>query len=171
MLIHWRHDWITFKFKYEQYLNLGLDYKLGFELEGVHSTQDFFNNYTASALIAPQYNPTQETKTLFIDEHTAHTYVSAGLKNVFPIFSSIDLRFEGYIFQPYRSILSNNNRKAEYSTNFENTKRRYILSSSLVWHFPLGPVSLTANYMDHKREKWSLMLNFNYTLFNRKALN
>lgn len=165
------HEWITLKAKFEKYFSLGLDYKLGIELEGVHTTQKFFNNYTASALIAPQYNPTQETKTLFIDEHTAHTYIAGGLKNVFPIFNSIDLRVEGYVFQPYRNILSDNNKKAIYSSDFQSTKRRYILSSSLVWHFPLGPVSLTANYMDHRREKWSFMLNFNYTLFNRKALN
>ncbi len=165
------HDYFLFKARFEKYLDVSTKYKLGFELEGVHSTQDFFNNYTSTALISPQYEPTQESRTLFQSDYAAHTYLAGGIKNVIPILPSFDLRLEGYLFQPYRNILSDANKKATYSNSFEETKRHYTLSSALVFNSPIGPAALRVNYMDHRQDKWSFMFNFNYTIFNRKALS
>lgn len=170
-LVRIGHDFLLFKARYDQYFDLGLDYKLGIELEGVHSTQNFFNNYTSTALISPQYQPTQESKTLFIDNYTAHTYIAGGIKNIIRLTPSFDLRVEGYIFQPARNILRDEQNNAFYSADFASTKRYYTGSAGIVFNSPIGPAILRANYMDHRQEKWSFMFNFNYTLFNRKAIH
>lgn len=169
-LVRIGHDYLLFKARYEEYFDLGLDYKLGVELEGVHSTQKFFNNYTSTALISPQYEPTQESKTVFIDNYTAHTYLAGGIKNVIRLLPSFDLRLEGYVFQPTRNILRDSLNHAYYSADFESTKRYYTASAGIVFNSPIGPAVLRANYMDHRQDKWSFMFNFNYTLFNRKAI-
>lgn len=164
------HDWFQFSVNFEQYFTLGKTYSLGIELEGVHSFQDFFNNYTASVLFAPQFSPIPETQTQFIPQFAAHTYAAVGIKNVFNIYKLLDLRVEGYAFLPYANIVDNN-KMAEFSPNIKATQRNYIVSSILVFNSPLGPVSLTANYMDHRKEKWSFLFNFNFLVFNRKGLD
>lgn len=163
------HQYILLKGRYEEYFDLGLNYKLGFEVEGVYSTQDFFENYTASILVTPQYMPTQEHKTKFTDAYTANQYISGGIKNVFPINSVLDLRIEGYYFQPFQNIMRNADNKAEYSP-VNLTSSYYTLSSALVINSPIGPTTFRANYWNHRKEKFSFMINLNYTIFNRKAL-
>lgn len=91
-----------------------------------------------------------------------------GIKNVFSITKKIDLRAEGYLFQPFARIV-NNNKKAEYFVNFNEIERNFLASAVLVYHSPIGPVSFTSNYMDYRKEKWSFTFNFNYMVFNRKS--
>ena len=162
------HNWIVLNFTFEQYLKIATNYNLGFEIKTVKSTQDFFNNYTSSVLTAPQYQPIPESQTLFIDEYTAHTFFGLGIKNIFSITKKIDLRAEGYMFQPFARII-NNNKKAEYFVNFNEIERNFLASAVLVYHSPIGPVSFTSNYMDYREEKWSFAFNFNYMVFNRKS--
>ena len=50
-------------------------------------------------------DPIPEAKTIFLEKYRAHNYTSFGLKNVINIYSSLDLRIEGYVFQAYQSIL------------------------------------------------------------------
>lgn len=164
------HDWFQFSVNYEQYFTINKKYSLGLELEGVHSLQDFFNNYTSSVLFAPQFSPIPETQTQFIPQFASHTYAAVGIKNVLNIYKLLDFRLEGYAFLPYANIIDNNKR-ADFSPNIRATKRNYILSGIIVINSPLGPVSFTTNYMDHRQEKWSFLFNFNFLVFNRKGLD
>lgn len=164
------HDWFQFSVNFEQYFTISKKYSFGLELEGVHSLQDFFNNYTSSVLFAPQFSPIPETQTQFIPQFSAHTYAAIGVKNVVNIYKLLDFRLEGYAFLPYANI-RDNNKRAEFSPNIRATKRNYIVSGILVINSPLGPVSFTTNYMDHRQEKWSFLFNFNFLVFNRKGLD
>ncbi len=163
------HNYLLLKGRYEEYFDLGLNYKLGFEVEGVYSTQDFFENYTSTILVTPQYMPTQEHMTKFTDAYTANQYISGGIKNVFPINNILDLRVEGYYFQPFKNIMRNADNKAEYSP-VNLTSSYYTLSGALVINSPIGPTTFRVNYWDHRQDKFSFMVNLNYTIFNRKAL-
>lgn len=164
------HKWFQFSVELEKYFDFNKNFSVGLQLIGSHSTQDFFNNYSSSILLAPQFSPLPETQTQFIPQYAAHTYGSLGLKNVFTIYKSLDFRLEGYAFLPYATIIDNN-KKAEFLPNLKGTKRNYLTSAILVFNSPLGPVSFTANYMDHRDEKWSFLFNFNFVVFNRKALS
>ena len=163
------HDWFQFGINFEQYFPFNKNYSVGLEIEGVHSTQDFFNNYTSSILLAPQYSPIPETQTQFIPNFAAHTYAAVGIKNVITLYKNFDLRLEGYGFLPYANIIDSN-KKAFFSPNLKATRRNYIASAILVFNSPLGPVSFTTNYMDHRDNKWSFLFNFNFLVFNRKGL-
>ena len=163
------HRWYNFSIEIEKYFKLSKNYSLGIQANGVHSTQDFFNNYISSILIAPQYSPTPENNTQFNPDLSAHTYSAFGIKNVVNIYKALDFRLEGYAFVPYANIL-NNNKRAEYSPDFLNTKKHYMASAILVFNSALGPLSFTSNYMDFRQQKWSFLFNFNFLVFNRKAL-
>lgn len=164
------HLWYNLSIEIEKYFKLNNNYSIGLFANGVHTTQDFFNNYTSSILISPQFSPIPETQTQFNPALSAHTYAAFGVKNVFNLYKSLDLRIEGYEFIPFANIIDDN-KQAAFLRNRFNEGNRFIGSAVLVFNSPLGPVSFTGNYMDFKEEKWSFLFNFNFLVFNRKALS
>ncbi len=135
-------------------------------LEGVASTQDFFNNYSASVIAAPAFTPIPESKTYFMPQFRAHNYAAGGLMGVLSLTKNFDIRAEGYVFNAFGQIVSNSLREAEY---IYDMKQFYMGSAAMIYHSPLGPISLSANYYDQKEVPWSVIFNFGYILFNRSA--
>lgn len=162
------HEWFQFKLSYENYYKRRGRLRLGFATETVISSQDFFANYTASILAAPQFNPIPEAKTIFLEKYRAHNYTSFGLKNVINIYSSLDLRIEGYVFQAYQSILKDETLHSYYSDLF--SLRSFIASTALVYQTPIGPLSLNLNYYSAAEKPYSILFSFGYILFNKRSL-
>lgn len=162
------HEWLTFKAKGERFFNRRGTLKIGVLGEAVYSTQDFFNNYTASILSAPAFQPTPDSKTIFQENYRANQYVAGGLKFVVNFRKNIELRAEGYIFQPVRSINKNNNLKAEYGSPFYT--QHYIGMAAVVWNTPVGPMSFSVNYYDQVKNPFSILFHFGYVMFNKRAL-
>jgi NTE family protein len=166
--------WYRFKFTLDTYYKRRGALRLGFFTETVFSNQDFFNNYTASILASPAFMPFPETYTRFLPNFRSHIYTSVGLKNVLNFYKNFDLRLEAYIFQPYKEVrLSDVDNNANYGPIF--AKRYFMASSGLVFHSPIGPVSLHFNYFDRdefdrKKGIYSILFSFGYILFNKKAL-
>ena len=159
-----KHDWYVAKMNYQNYFFQSKRFKAGFALEAVWSTQDFFNNYIASSIIAPAFQPIAESKTYFMPQFRAHQYTSFGLIAIVPFSKNLEWRSEGYAFQPFGAIVRNELGQATYDLS---GSMKYIAATSLIYHSPLGPVSLSANYYDKKEEPWSFLFNFGYILFNR----
>jgi NTE family protein len=158
------HTWYTAKINYQNYFFNSRKFKSGFYLEGALSTQDFFNNYISSAIAAPSFNPIPESRTYFLPQFRAHQYAAFGLMNVLAFTKKIELRLEGYAFQPFGAIVKDSFGKATYDNS---PVINYVASGTFVTHTPVGPISLSANYYDKKNEPWSFIFNFGYILFNR----
>jgi len=162
------HEWITIKFAGERYFNRRGKFKIGLYGEGCYSTQTLFNNYTSSILTAPSFQPTPESKTIFLTNYRAHKYLAGGIKFVQSITSTIDIRVEGYIFQPYQELIRNSQQKTDYGNPFKT--QHYIGTAALVWHTPVGPMCLSVNYYDLEKNPFSLLFHFGYIMFNKRAL-
>jgi NTE family protein len=163
------HNWVLLKLEYDNYFKRKGKFKFGFHTEGVFSTQPFFNNYTATILSAQAFQPIPESKTLMQEEFRAYKYATAGLKAIYNIKGNFDFRLEGYVYQPVNRILANPDNKAFLGVDFEN--RYYIASAVAVYHSPLGPLSITANYYNAFEEQpWSFLFNFGYVIFNQRAI-
>ncbi|MEI6747926.1 MAG: patatin-like phospholipase family protein [Bacteroidales bacterium] len=162
------HNWAQLKLSYENFFMRTGRFSLGFLVEGVLSSQDFFHNYTSTILISPDFAPLPEMKTMVMPRFHTTNYSSGGLRSVMTLFKNIDFRMEGYVMLPFREILNNENLKAVYGAENENT--HFIASTSLVYQSPLGPVSLSLSYIEHKEIPYSLMLNLGYLIFNKRSL-
>lgn len=158
------HNWYTAKLNYQNFFLNAKRFKTGFAMEGVWSTQNFFNNYISSTIVAPAYQPIAESKTYFMPQFRAHNYASIGLIAIIPFSKNLEWRNEGYAFEPFGAIVRNDIGQAAYENH---APMNFIGSSSIIYHSPLGPVSLSANYYDKKEEPWSFLFNFGYILFNR----
>ncbi len=163
------HDWVQYKVTYDTWLKERGRWRIGLLGEMVWSTQPLFSNYTATILSAPAFQPTPESRTYFIPEFRAHQYAAGGIKTAFLLWKNIDLRFEGYAFQPVAAIRRRPDYTAEYGAAFSITDLAILGNSTLVWHSPLGPVSLSLNYYSKKREPFSFLFHFGYIIFNRKS--
>ncbi len=163
------HQWFQLRMVYDTYYKRRGFLKLGFYAEAVLSNQPFFSNYTASVLSAPAFEPLQDSKTLFIEQYRAYNYLGTGLKNIINIKKNIDLRMEGYIFQPYQEILPTLGLDANIGKPFQ--KRYIILSTGAIYHSPVGPISLSVNYYAKRENPFSILFHFGYIIFNKKAIN
>ncbi len=163
------NHWFQLRMTWDNYFDRIGRLKFGFYADVLFSNQPFFANYTASILAAPAFQPLQETKTLLLEKFSAHNYMGAGLKNVFNIRSDFDARLEGYVFQPFQSIEQNPlTLKARYAEAFSN--RYFLATFGLVYHSPVGPISLSVNYYDKNEKPFSVLFHFGYIIFNRKSL-
>ena len=140
---------------------------MGVYMEGVYSTQTLFNNYTASILASPAFQPLAESKTLFQPNFRAHAYAAFGLKNIITLKNRFDLRIEGYVYQPYRQIEKGMNDEPVYSDPF--LRRYFIGTAALVAHTPIGPISFSVNYYHEEVKPFSFLFHFGYIIFNKKA--
>jgi NTE family protein len=165
---HNYHEWVTLKIVAERYFNRRGALKIGVLGEGVYSTQTLFNNYTSSILSAPAFQPTPDSKTIFLENYRAHQYIAGGLKFVVNIRKNIEFRVEGYVFQPYQKMIKREDLKVDYSLPF--AFQHYISTAALVWHTPVGPMSASVNYYDQVKEPFSFLFHFGYIIFNKRAL-
>ncbi len=162
------HEWITFNAKAERYFNRKGTLKIGLFGEGVYSTKTLFNNYTSSLLSAPAFQPTPDSKTIFLENYRAHQYLAGGLKFVVNFSENIEFRAEGYIFQPAQAFIKTADLKTDYSATF--AVQHYIGTGAIVWSTPIGPMSLSLNYYDQEKKPFSVLFHFGYIMFNKRAL-
>lgn len=162
------HEWLTFKVKAERYFNRRGTFKIGLFGEGVLSTQTLFRNYTSSVLSAPAFQPTPDSKTIFLENYRAYQYAAGGLKFIINIRKNLELRSEVYIFQPIQALVKTADLKTSYTKTL--ALQHYIGTAAVVWHTPVGPMSLCVNYYDQVKDPFSLLFHFGYIIFNKRAL-
>ncbi len=158
--------WVMVKAEYTNYFTRLGPLKIGMHVEGVASTQPLFNNTVASQISAQAFQPIPESQSFFLPQFRAHNYAAGGLMLVTSFSPSFDLRFEGYSFLASGRIRPDPEGNPDYNYEIEPS---YIGSAALVFHSPLGPLSLSLNYYDQKERPWSFLFNFGYFIFNRSV--
>ncbi|MCK5823421.1 MAG: hypothetical protein KAG95_05415, partial [Bacteroidales bacterium] len=160
------HNWFQINFIFDKYHKINKKIIIGSYFQALYSNKDFYNNYISTIMSAPAFCPTPASKSIFIENFRANTYLAGGLKAIYNISTDFDLRIEGYIFQPYKKITFTNY-KAEYGNAFNN--RYFIGSATLVYQTFFGPASINLSYFDKTNSKFYFTINFGYTLFNKKG--
>jgi NTE family protein len=162
------HSWAVARVTLDKYFIPRGTVRFGLLAEGVFSTQPFFQNYKATVLRAPVFQPTPETRTYFLENYRATQYVAGGARMIMAVArNKFDLRLEGYIFQPYKAIVRDGFDQAEEGKPISD--RYYIASGSLIYQSPVGPVWFNTSYIDGLREPWVWSLNFGYVLFAQRS--
>ena len=162
------HFWFQFGLAAQRYFKINKHLRLGIDLRIRYSTQDFFSNYTSTKLMAPIYEPIPETKSIYLAKYRNFKYGSIGGKAIFTFNKNFDLRLENYYYQPYQAIIQENNVPENYDIWKGN---EWILSSSIIYHSPIAPISFTVNYYSGELEPWSFVFNLGYLIFNDRAFN
>jgi len=161
-------QWGTIKLTQENYFLHINKYTLGYIMEGVISNQPLFNNYYSTLLVSPAFYPLQDSRSLFLDKFRATTYVAGGIKNVYNFKRNLDFRLEGYLFLPHKEFELNNFQDVDYAKAI--SKIRYAGTAGLVYHTPVGPVSLSYNLYNDAVKRNGVLLHIGYLIYNKRSI-
>ena len=161
------YQWWRLKVSAEQYFGSSW-FRPGYFLEAVFSDQPFFQNYFGTIINTPGFFPLQDSRTLILENFRSSNYIGGGIRNVFKIHNKVDFRLEGYLFKPFEYIQPNEDQEA-----YSNDTMKSIFfcgTAGVVYHSPIGPVSLSLNYYDDTRNQLGVLLHIGFLLFNKHSL-
>ncbi len=161
------HYYFLVHSRYINYKRISSGFRLGLFAEGFLSNTPTFGNYLSTIMNAQPFQPTPHSKTLFLENYRAHSYAAAGLIPIINFSDPFHLRAGAYVFQPYKSILQDDDYNAYYSEKFNQT--RFMANAALVYHTPFGPASLSLNYYQNPGNRFYFLFSFGYILFNKKT--
>ncbi|MCU0397884.1 MAG: patatin-like phospholipase family protein [Cyclobacteriaceae bacterium] len=161
------HQWFRARFTAEQYFNKGW-FRTGYYADVVFSNQPFFSNYTGTIINAPAFYPIQDSRTLILENFRSFNFLAVGSRNVFVLRDRIlHMRLEAYLFKPVEYIQQNSNQEAYTSTDL---KKVFLAGTAgLVYHSPIGPVSLNVNYYDDEENQLGVLFHVGFLLFNKHS--
>ena len=160
--------WFNIKGRYDQYFFAESKLRLGIFGEVAWSSQNFFSNYQTTLLMATPFEPTPESKTLYLDQYRSNRYGAVGLKGIWLVWKNLDFRLETYVYTAWEKYKQNANQDAGYYPI--RIDPQLIATSALVYHSPLGPISISGNYYQKQEQPWSFLFHIGYILFNRRGL-
>jgi NTE family protein len=162
-----QRDFFRIRVSLEQYFRKGF-YSSGYQFTAVHSNQPAFTNFMGSLINSPSYYPLADSRTLFLQNFRALTFVAGGWRNVFTLRKSLDLRLEAFLFKPFDLIIEEPVQRAAVAADFGSLF--FSGTANLVLHSAIGPVSLSFNYYDDPENQFGVLLHVGYLLFNRTSL-
>ncbi|MCU0356373.1 MAG: patatin-like phospholipase family protein [Cyclobacteriaceae bacterium] len=162
-----KHTWMKLRMTAEQYFQKGR-FRPGYYVDAVFSNQPVFANYTGTIVNAPGFFPLQDSRTLILENFRAFNFIAAGSRNVFILKSRLlQFRLEGYIFKPLQYITQDASQQA--ITASELGKFYFTGTAGLVYHSPIGPISLSTNYYDDAENRWGVLFHAGFILFNKHS--
>lgn len=162
-----QHKWMTLRFQGEKYFNKGW-FRPGFMVDAAFTNQHYFANYQATLINAPAFNPLPDSRTLLLENFRAKSYVAGGGRIIISPTSKLDWRLEGYIFNPFEVYEETLNQQTTVRT--ELLKASFAATTALVYHSPIGPISLMLNYYDDQQNELGVLLHVGFLLFNKPSL-
>lgn len=140
---------------------------------GVHALASItnlslLNNYTVTLLNMNAFQPLPDMQTYFFPEYRSPQYVGGGLNVVFTIRKNFDIRFDGYLYQPYLSIVKNDSDGTfGYSKPFKGESQVAALSG--IYHSPIGPLRVSLNYFPKQNTPFGVQFTYGFIIFNERA--
>ncbi|WP_432713568.1 patatin-like phospholipase family protein [Pedobacter sp.] len=161
-------EWFNFKISDENYFYRKGKYTLGYQAEAVISNLPMFSNYYATLLVAPAFYPLQDSRSLFLENFRAASYLAGGLKNSYALKRNLDFRLEAYAFVPYKELHQEGFQNVENKKSFQ--KWHYAATAGLVYHTPLGPISVSYNLYDDPVKRNGVLLHLGYLIYNKRSI-
>lgn len=163
-----QHEWINIKGELQTFPVDWKVFHLGIHARGVFNSQSLFSNYTATLLAMSSFSIVPDAETYFLPEYRSPQHIGAGVNVIFTFAKNIDLRFDGYFYQPFVQLIKNQDGSASYSVPFKGDA--FMASSSVIYHSIVGPLRATVNYFPKQISPIAFQLSFGYVLFNERAI-
>lgn len=145
-------SWLGARFRWDQYCPIAPWLTLGINIDAVATNQPDFTNERATNMARPEYQPIPHANMVYMPDFHAKRYLAGGIMPTFRFTSSFLFRAGFYAL--YRDRESS------------SSELHYMGEASLIYHTPLGPVSLSLT--KYELDSWNnmyLMFNFGYALF------
>jgi NTE family protein len=161
------HQWLNFNGEFQTFPLTYPVFKFGVHVLASITSQSLFKNYTATILSMNSFQPIPDMQTYFLPEYRAPQYIGGGVNVIFTILRNIDIRFDGYFYQPFKQLVIFDDNTFGYSKLFKGDTQ--VASLSGIYHSPIGPFRLTLNYFPVQKAPLGFQFSYGYTLFNERA--
>ena len=137
-------------------------FSFGLNVDAVYTNHPSFRTPTATLMSMPEYAPVSHARMVFMPDYRASRFVAGGVMPTFDLTS--DFFFRTGFYAMFRE-------KRDFNLLGDPDERwHYIAEASLVYHTPIGPVSLSLTKYDLKNWKnMYLTFNFGYAIFAPKG--
>lgn len=160
------HAWFQANLSYENYFKQIHPFSFGFSAQAFFSSQQYFLNYTSTILSVKAYQPFPEALIRFMPQFRANHFLAVGSKNIIEIRKNLDFRIEAHLFVPVWAI------QQDYLTRQAKSADEFFIyglgNSALVYHTPIGPISVNLNYFYKEAQPFSFFMKFGYLIFNKR---
>ena len=151
------HAWLQMRVYYENYVIKQPRFSFGIKTEVLWSGQKDFQNATATSIMSPTPSFFPEFKTFYLPVYRGTSFFTFGISPVLHLTKNVDLRADVFGYQPFQAT----------AVPSSDIYRTYTVGSgTLVYHSPIGPVSLSANYYEQKEKPWSILFNLGFIISN-----
>lgn len=158
-------NWLGSRFSLDQYFDIPRSdyFSLGLNLDIVLTTIPEFATTTSSLMSMPAYAPVPHSKMVFMPDFSAKRFIAGGIMPTFTFMSNLFLRAGFY-------TMRRESRDFAFADNgdiiLEDRRWHHIIDASIVYHTPIGPVSLAlTKYNVHSWDNMYITFNFGYTIF------
>ncbi len=162
------HEWVNLSAEFQSFPISTRVFHIGIYGKGVFNSQSLFSNYTASLLSTTSFSPIPDAETYFLPEYRSPQHIGTGLNMIFSIKKAIDIRLEGYYYQPFVILVRNPDGSPSYSKPFKGSA--LMASTSLIYHTVVGPLRATLNYFPKQTNPFSFQISYGFVLFNERAI-
>lgn len=154
-----RKQWLGAKLRWEQYFEMPSTkwFALGYRLDGVYTNHPEFESVPTTIMSSPLYAPVPHANMIYMPDFRAARYAAVGVMPTFKIIDNLMIRAGFYTM--FRD-------KTHTASQWH-----YIADLSVVYHTPLGPVSLA--FTKYDLQSWRnmyLSFNFGLLIFSPKGL-
>ena len=166
--INKNHEWINLDAEVQSFIVNNRVFHFGIHLKAIMNSQSLFSNYKASILSTTTFSPIPDAATFFLEEYRAPQHAGAGTNVIFSVKKNVDIRFDGYIYQPFKQIRLNDDGSVSYSKPFKG--ETYLASASVIYHSPFGPIRFTTNYFPKQKTPFYFQFSYGFVIFNERAI-
>ncbi|WP_321331504.1 patatin-like phospholipase family protein [uncultured Bacteroides sp.] len=163
-----RHSWLQLSYTREKYHKIAPNFTLGWYVNGLISSKNFSENYTATLLQAGEFSPTPHSKLTYNEAFRANQYFAAGIKPIVRLNDLFHIRGEFYGFIPIFPIKQNSIKKAYYGKSFSEFE--YLGEVSIVCQLSFGSISAYVNHYSSPSKDWNVGLTLGWQLFNYRFI-
>ncbi len=163
-------EWVGARFSVDKYFEIGWCdwFSLGLNLDAVLTNKADFSTDISSLMSMPSYTPVQHSKMIYMPDFSANRFIAGGIMPTFNIIPNLFLRTGVYTMwrdsRPYAYRDSGRGRVPDRSVH-------YMAEASMVYHTPVGPVSLAFTKYDlNSNDNMYLTFNFGYTIFAPRGI-
>lgn len=161
-------QWLGARFRWEKYFDMPSCswFSFGFDVDAVYTNHPELSNASATLMSLPAYEPVPHVRMLYMPDFRARRYVAGGLMPTFDLMPNFFLRFGGYaMYREWRDF-----RPLSYNAEGVDERLHFITEASLVYHTPIGPVTLSLTKYDLRNNKnMYLTFAFGYSIFSPRA--
>lgn len=160
--------WFGARFTWNKYFDIPQSrwFSFGFNVDAVLTNHPNFSRDGATLLSLPSYAPVSHARMIYMPEYRAKRFVAGG------VMPTLDL-LPNFFFRTGFYAMFREKRDREpmvYGYREQDRRMHYIVEASLVYHTPIGPVSLGLTKYDlNSWKNMYVMFSFGYPLFAPKG--